>query len=71
MKSRPPANDNDLHSARLLWEQRAAKALTDDDLRTVSANLSGFFSILAEWHQQAAANDNGIERPAPDISDAR
>lgn len=71
MKSRQPSNDNDVPRARMLWEQRTAKSLTDDDLRAVSANLTGFFSILAEWHRKAVANDNGTERPAPDISDAR
>jgi hypothetical protein len=62
MKARQPANDNAVQRARLVWEQRAGSSLADEDLRELSANLTGFFSILAEWNRKATAdNDNGGE----------
>lgn len=68
MKARHPANDNAVEHARLIWERRAGSSLGDDELRLQSANLAGFFSILAEWHR--ASNDNTAHPPVADAPEA-
>jgi len=45
---------------RQVWEHRADLALSNEDLREIKVNLTGFFSILAAW--RAEENDK-IEHP--------
>lgn len=69
MKARHPVNDNVADRARLVWERRAGSPLSDEEVRQQSANLAGFFSILAEWDR--AANDNPAHLPAADVPESR
>jgi hypothetical protein len=72
MKVRHPANDNAAERARLVWERRLGRPVGDKDLRELSTNLTGFFSILAEWSRKAApANDNTEDRSSEDESTVR
>ena len=32
-----------------VWEARSPRPLTQDDSRQIVANVTGFFSVLAEW----------------------
>jgi len=32
-----------------VWEARSPKPLTQEDSRQIVANVTGFFSVLAEW----------------------
>lgn len=60
------ANDNlnnDLIGrTREVWQPRLGRDLSRDEAKLIAANLTGFFSILAEWSRSelpAPANDNG------------
>jgi len=65
MKLKHPANDNEIERARSLWQRRLGEPRTDIELRELSANLTGFFSILAEWGRNASpVNDNDEARTA-------
>ena len=67
MKVKKPANDNAVERARLVWERRLEKRSADEDLRELSANITGFFSILAEWSRnESPVNDNA---ESPSIAD--
>ena len=71
MKARRPANDNAMDLARLVWERRLGRPAGDEDLRELCANLTGFFSILAEWSQKhAPVNDNAEDRSSGDKPEA-
>jgi hypothetical protein len=72
MKARHPANDNAVERARLVWERRLGRQASDENLRQLSANLVGFFSVLAEWsRKESPANDNGEARSNVDVPEAR
>jgi hypothetical protein len=34
---------------REIWQPRAGRKLTDEDVRQITENVTGFFSILTEW----------------------
>ena len=34
-----------------VWQPRTARRLSCEDAREITANLTGFFAILAEWTQ--------------------
>ena len=60
------ANDNrkdDLtRRTRQVWQPRLGRDLSREDARQIAANVSGFFSVLAEWSRaemQSPANDAG------------
>ena len=57
----PPANDNlndDLiRRTRQVWQPRLGRDLSGEDARRIAANMTGLFSVLAEWSR--------AERPAP------
>ena len=53
---------------RQFWQPRLGRDLSREDARQIAANVSGFFSVLAEWSQAempSPANDAG----KPDASD--
>ena len=64
MKRLHAANDNDagrqIARTRQIWQPRIGRDLTDDDARQIAENVTGFFSLLAEWSnaERRAANDN-------------
>jgi hypothetical protein len=69
MKTSHAANDNLIHQSRQVWQPRIGRDLHDEDVRQIAENLTGFFSILAEWSladTSSPANDTG----EPVVSDA-
>jgi hypothetical protein len=66
------ANDNlddDLvGQTQKVWQPRLGRELSREDARQIAANVTGFFSALAEWSRAdrpAPANDPG----APTVSE--
>jgi hypothetical protein len=61
------ANDNLIGRTRQFWQPRTCRDLTDEDARQVAENVTGFFSVLAEWSAEMStpANDPGT----PTVSD--
>lgn len=49
MKPSQVANDNLIGRTRQIWRSRFGRDLTDEDARQVTQNITGFFSVLAEW----------------------
>jgi hypothetical protein len=55
--------------AREIWQARVERKLTDEDVRQIVENVSGFFSILAEWSRTellTPANDD--DKPVAETS---
>lgn len=66
MKPSHAANDNlknDLiRNTREVWQPRLGCDLSREDVRQIAANITGFFSVLAEWSRAelpSPANDTG------------
>ena len=64
MKRLETANDNEIGrqiaSTRQIWQPRLGRDLTEEGVRQILHNATGFFSVLAEWRRAellAAAND--------------
>jgi hypothetical protein len=53
MKQPISANDNVASLTRTLWESRAPHELSAEDVRQIIANVSGFFTVLAQWSSSA------------------
>ena len=56
------ANDNLIDRTRQVWQPRTRRDLTDEDARQIAENVTGLFSILAEWSRAeipTPANDAG------------
>ena len=69
MKPTHAANDNQIDRTRKVWQPRIGRDLTDDDARQIADNVTGFFSILAEWaraEMPTPANDTGKTAPSVD-----
>ena len=61
MKRLEAANDNLDERTREVWEPRLGRELSADEARQLTANMTGFFSLLTRWsHAEAPspANDN-------------
>ena len=41
--------DDLIRRTRRVWQPRLGRDLSSDDARRIAANVSGFFSVLAEW----------------------
>ena len=61
------ANDNlddDLvGQTQKVWQPRLGRELSREDARQIVANMTGFFSVLAEWsraERPVPANDPGV-----------
>jgi hypothetical protein len=55
-------NDNLIDRTRQVWQSRIGRDITDEDARQIAANVTGFFSVLAEWSRAempTPANDAG------------
>ena len=48
---------------RKVWQPRIRRELTDEDARQIAENVTGFFSILAEWSRAATP----MPENAPDV----
>ena len=62
MKPSHAANDNLIDRTRKVWQPRTGRGLTNEDARQIAENVTGFFSILAEWSRAempTPANDAG------------
>ena len=57
MNRSPAANDNLIDRTCRLWKRRLGRDLSREDARLIAENVTGFFSILAEW--------SGAEIPSP------
>ena len=61
MKQLNAANDNLIDRTIETWQPRVDLALSHEDARQIVENVTGFFSILAEWSRAeipVPANDN-------------
>ena len=62
--------DDDLVArSRKVWRPRLGRELSREDARQIAANVTGFFSVLAEWsraERPVPANDSG----APTLSES-
>ena len=38
---------------KTFWQSRSSKELNDEDIRQINENLTGFFSVLSQWKQNA------------------
>ena len=64
MKRLDAANDNQIERTRKVWQLRIGRDLTDEDARQITENVTGFFSILAEWaHAEAPVPANDTSEP--------
>ena len=73
MKLSQAANDNLIDRTRQVWQQRLGRDLSREDARQIAENVTGFFTILAEWSRietPAPANDTG-KLAASDKEEAR
>ena len=55
-------NDDLVCRTREVWQPRLGRDVTRDEAKQIAANITGFFSILAEWSRADLpdpANDNG------------
>ena len=66
MKLSHAANDNLkdelIGRTRAVWQTRLGRDLSREDVRQIAANVTGFFSVLAEWSRAempTPANDAG------------
>jgi len=62
-------NDGQIERTREVWQPRVGRELSSDEAKQIAANVTSFFSILAEWSQAelpAPANDNTNGSPPDD-----
>ena len=65
------ANDNLIDRTREVWKPRLGRDLTRENARQIAENVTGFFSILAEWSRAEIplpANDTA-EQSTPDTGE--
>jgi hypothetical protein len=66
MKPSHAANDNLNDRTRKIWQPRIGRDLTNEDVRQIAENVTGFFSILAEWSRaQMPPGANATGEPVP------
>ncbi len=49
MKPSNAARNTLIDRTHKVWQPRIRRNLTDEDARQIAENVTGFFSILAEW----------------------
>jgi len=67
VKPRHLANDNLIDRTREVWKPRLGRDLSREDARQMAQNVTGFFSILAEWSRAQTpvpANDTATHSAA-------
>ncbi len=57
-----PESKSFLDQTIALWQPRGAHMLDEEDARQIIENAVGFFSVLAEWDEEAGARDSSPER---------
>jgi len=63
MKPSHAASNTLIGRTHKVWQPRIRRNLTDEDARQIAENVTGFFTILAEWSwaaKEAPANTAGI-----------
>ena len=64
MKPSHAASNTLIGRTHKVWQPRIRRKLTDEDARQIAENVTGFFSILAEWSRAAKeAPANAAEVP--------
>ncbi len=74
VKPSDAANDNLIDRTIEAWQPRLDRDLSREDARQIVENVTGFFSILAEWSQAELAepaNDTGKPGRADNSGEAR
>jgi hypothetical protein len=77
MKRLDAANDNDagkqIARTRQIWQPRLGRDLTEDGVRQILQNATGFFSVLAEWRRAEllAAANGAVARAKPNDGEVR
>jgi hypothetical protein len=72
MKRLDAANDNDagkqIAHTRQVWQPRLGRDLNNEDARQIAENVTGFFTVLAEWShaERRTANDNKVPSKSHD-----
>jgi hypothetical protein len=72
VKPSNPANDNLIDKTIRLWQPRLVRNLSREDARQIAENVTGFFSILADWSRAeipATVNDNNLQTQASEKKD--
>ena len=65
MKPSPAESNTMTGRTRNVWQPRNRRNLTDEDARQIAENVTGFFTILAEWPRAATpAQENPSDVPA-------
>jgi hypothetical protein len=60
-----PANDNLIDKTIRLWQPRLVRNVSREDARQIAENVTGFFSILADWSRaEIPVNDNNLHPQA-------
>ena len=49
---------------RQLWERRAGRPLTDEEVRQIAENIAGFFTLLMKWDRSG----NGEQAQGPTVN---
>jgi hypothetical protein len=66
-------NDSRADRTLQLWQARTSRKLTSEDVREITANMTGFFRLLLEWQAgerhadtvQAKASSPGLDEERP------
>ena len=61
MKPSHAVDENLFDRTRKIWQPRIGRDLTNEDARQINENVTGSFTILAEWSQCEDVDSN--ERP--------
>ena len=67
VKAKTCINDDLIDRTLETWQQRVDHPLTRDDARQIIENVSGFFSILAEWAKADTPNDHAFGAHASEM----
>ncbi len=62
-------NNDQIERTCEVWQPRVGRDLSSDETKQIAANVTGFFSILAEWARletPTPANDTGKTTPSVD-----
>ncbi len=71
MKTPSAANDNLIDQTRQVWQPRLGHDISREDARQIAANVTGFFSVLAEWARaEQAVPANDTDKTAQDTGEA-
>jgi hypothetical protein len=64
MKPSHAANDNLNDRTCKDWQPRIGRDLTNEDVRQIAENITGFFSILTEWSRaEMPTPANAVGKP--------